>query len=106
MAYARIDGAQHGSAIEVGAETPSEPVSNAALVYPNPVRSHLNVSLRVARSSEIEITMYDLLGRDVIRLQNGRLIQGEHKLILDVSELASGAYIISVNGEAGIRESQ
>ena len=105
LAYARIDGVEYGSALEVGAETPSEPASSAALIYPNPVGSQLNVSLRIARSSQILITMYDLLGREVIRLHNSRLMLGEHKLILDVSDLASGAYIISVNGEGGIRES-
>ena len=105
LAYARIDGVAYGSALEVGTETPSEPASSATLVYPNPVGNRLNLSLRIARSSHYLIAIYDLLGREVIRLHDGRLMPGEHKLILDVSELASGAYIISVTGEAGIRES-
>ena len=46
--------------------------------------------------------VYDLLGREVARLAEGRLSAGGHLLALDASALAAGTYVVraSVDGVA------
>jgi hypothetical protein len=65
---------------------------NAA--YPNPFNSSVAIEFSVARTSHIEITVYDLLGRHIATLMNASLNVGIHNVRWDASGASSGSYLI------------
>ncbi len=69
--------------------------------YPNPFNPVTQIKFLVARSSEIKIVIYDILGNKVAVPVNGSFKQGEYKLDFDGSSLSSGTYFYTfiVNGE-------
>jgi hypothetical protein len=70
--------------------------------YPNPVQQQATVKLAVKEPQEVQVHLYDLLGRRVATLHNGPLPAQElRRLRLDVSSegLTSGTYFLRVSGE-------
>ncbi|MEO1726397.1 MAG: T9SS type A sorting domain-containing protein [Bacteroidota bacterium] len=70
--------------------------------YPNPSSGGATVPLVLRDEAEVRVVVYDLLGREVARLAEGRLSAGGHLLALDASALAAGTYVVraSVDGVA------
>ena len=44
----------------------------------------------------VNLTVYDILGRFVAELVNGRRMPGYHEVTLDASHLASGVYLYKI----------
>lgn len=64
-------------------------------VYPNPTTDWLNISFNKSVSESIQLVLFDASGRIVIQEQH--LDSGaENKLVLNLSNLASGAYMLHV----------
>ncbi|MCB9042668.1 MAG: T9SS type A sorting domain-containing protein [Chitinophagales bacterium] len=70
-------------------------------VAPVPTSDKLIVTLSSGVSSDINISIYDVLGREV-KLQNEKAISGENIYIVEVEDLASGAYFINVRSGANV----
>ncbi|MDP8205437.1 MAG: T9SS type A sorting domain-containing protein [Candidatus Electryonea clarkiae] len=70
-------------------------------VYPNPFNSTTQVHFSLAQISRIKISVYDILGREVVQLVNHQLSAGDHSVQFDGSKLPSGIYFIhaSVSGK-------
>lgn len=71
-------------------------------ISPNPVRSQATVELAVKESQDVQVRLYDLLGRRAATLRSGPLPgQTTERLPLDVSAtgLSSGQYFLQVKGE-------
>lgn len=60
--------------------------------YPNPFNPTTTIVFELAKSSEVQLMLTDLLGRDVMTLAAGYYSAGRYKIILDASNLASGIY--------------
>lgn len=69
--------------------------------YPNPFNPVTQIEFSVARSSDVKIVVYDVLGNSVATPVNGSMKQGEYKVDFDGSSFATGTYFYSliVNGE-------
>ena len=69
--------------------------------YPNPFNPVTQIKFSVAKTSEIKIVVYDILGNSIAEPVNGNMKQGEYRVDFDGSLLSSGAYFYSliVNGE-------
>ena len=65
-------------------------------IYPNPTASELTIS--IVEASEVDIRVYNLLGRLMINEQN-KLITNTH--VVDVSSLQTGVYFIRISSENG-----
>ena len=63
--------------------------------YPNPSRGMATVSLRLAEATDVQVRVYDVLGREVAMLAEGRLEAGTHRFVLDAA-LPAGLYVIRV----------
>ncbi len=61
--------------------------------YPNPFNSSTVISFSLPESSQIRITVYDLLGSLVATLTNAFYLPGRHQIIFDGGGLESGIYI-------------
>ncbi|MBX7141474.1 MAG: fibronectin type III domain-containing protein [Chitinophagales bacterium] len=79
------------------------PAASSVSVYPNPVCVSTVISIAVPASStgnaEIQQTaigLYDLAGKLIRSVLDENLVEGEHKIILNRGQLASGIYFLHV----------
>ena len=62
--------------------------------WPNPFNPSTTIGLELAGPADIQLRVYDLLGREVARLLDGSMPPGRHTAVFDGSGLASGVYIV------------
>ena len=62
--------------------------------YPNPFNPTTTISFDVPVTSEVTITVYDILGRQVKLLVDESKAAGRHEVQMDGSSLTSGLYIV------------
>lgn len=60
--------------------------------YPNPFNPTTTVQFGLPKSSEVKLVVYDLSGRVVAELANGKFEAGYHKIAFDGARLVSGIY--------------
>jgi hypothetical protein len=63
-------------------------------VYPNPFNNLATVTFSVNTAATVDLSLYDVLGRQVSTLAHGSFSPGEHRLSLDGSGLSTGLYFI------------
>jgi hypothetical protein len=69
--------------------------------YPNPFNSATRISLRVPDEASVQVNAFDLTGRQIARIFNGRLPRGAHHLVWISHELPAGLYLIyATNGNS------
>tara|TARA_R110002073_G_scaffold183249_1_gene341429 strand:+ start:230 stop:958 length:729 start_codon:yes stop_codon:yes gene_type:complete len=61
--------------------------------YPNPFNPSTNINFTIPASSDVELTIYNLLGQKVSTLLNTKMNAGTHTISFDASNLASGIYL-------------
>jgi hypothetical protein len=69
-------------------------------VYPNPVRGRATIELSLDAAADVDVAVFDLLGREVDAISAGRLSIGEHDLEWDASALPSGLYVVRLSAGA------
>ncbi len=62
--------------------------------YPNPFNSVLRISYGLVEAGDVSLNVFDLSGRHVAELVNGRRTSGFHTAIFDGTHLASGVYLV------------
>lgn len=77
------------------AEPESIPTSYAVLqAYPNPFNPGASISFTLPENSEIRVSVYDMLGREISVLAQGLYNKGSYRTRFEADDLASGAYIV------------
>ncbi len=61
--------------------------------YPNPFNPSTTITYELPRASEVKLSVYDVLGREVSVLVNERRDAGVHEVEFNASALASGVYL-------------
>jgi hypothetical protein len=75
----------------------------SGLLYPNPAVNHVNISFELEEASSITTYIYDVTGREFYQHSQGQLPRGRHQLVVPVSTLPSGNYIVTLrNGSRNI----
>jgi photosystem II stability/assembly factor-like uncharacterized protein len=67
--------------------------------YPNPFNPVTNISFELPRSSYTKLIVYDVLGKELLTLENKELPAGKHLYQWDASEYSTGIYFYRL--EAG-----
>ena len=75
----------------VAEELPSLKTTIVSL-FPNPASQMAHLSYHVAASSEIELILYDTVGRQASQLYTGFVAAGTHVTDIDTRRLANGVY--------------
>jgi hypothetical protein len=74
--------------------------------YPNPFAQAAILPVVLPESAEVRLAVFDVLGREVAVLAEGRLEAGAHRLVFDASGLPSGAYVARLTTDAGRSQTQ
>jgi hypothetical protein len=61
--------------------------------YPNPFNPTTTIKFELPKSSDVKLSVYDVLGREVSMLVNEKRNAGVHEVTFDGANLASGVYI-------------
>ncbi|MBD3408929.1 MAG: T9SS type A sorting domain-containing protein [Ignavibacteriales bacterium] len=67
--------------------------------YPNPFNPTTTIEFTLPEATTARVAIYDMLGREVAVLADGRMTAGVHRVEFDASALASGVYFYRL--EAG-----
>jgi hypothetical protein len=67
--------------------------------YPNPFNPSTTIQFSIAEGSRVTLRVFDLLGREVIKLVDDEYSPGVYTVTLDAAGLSSGMYIYRI--EAG-----
>jgi hypothetical protein len=65
----------------------------AAVVSPNPFRGQTALRFEVTEAADVRLAVYDVLGREVAVLVDGRTEAGTHTATFDARGLAAGVYV-------------
>jgi hypothetical protein len=60
--------------------------------YPNPFNPSTTINFSIAKTSNVRLTVYNVLGQKVATLVDGNMEVGEHSAVFDASKFASGIY--------------
>ncbi|MFK7847718.1 MAG: T9SS type A sorting domain-containing protein [Rhodothermales bacterium] len=72
-------------------------------IYPNPATSIANFTMEVSTAQQVDVEMYDVLGRSVKRVFSGFLGANQQTSIaIDRAGLSAGMYFVRVKGDAFI----
>lgn len=67
--------------------------------YPNPFNANTALSFQLPVVSDVRLAVYDILGREVTVLVDGKMTKGTHEVEFDGNSLSSGVYFYRI--EAG-----
>jgi len=67
--------------------------------YPNPFNPATQIRFTLARTANVQLTIYDASGREVNRLLNGLRPAGEHVVTFEARGLTSGVYFYKLRTE-------
>jgi Secretion system C-terminal sorting domain len=94
-------GVDNGEAISAGQEIPnSYSIDN----YPNPFNPSTSINYQLPVSGFVKLSIFDVLGREVVTLVNGEKPAGYYSTTFEASRFSSGLYFarISVISSTGI----
>jgi len=66
-------------------------------IYPNPVTHAVNVEFTLKTNSQVNLQLYDELGKLVKIIKKDNYSIGNNKIQLEMSNLKSGIYFVSLN---------
>lgn len=94
--------AEVGLASQVAGIEREMPDNNADLtVFPNPVREIFATTFTLNEFQTIEITIYDLMGRKVQTLYQGKERPGGKQFSFNQAALPQGTYLLRITGQGG-----
>ncbi len=86
----------YASGIVVDVQTEAAPLPETHELfqnYPNPFNPATTIRYELPAVSEVKLSVFDMLGREVASLVNERRDAGVHEVRFDASHLASGVYL-------------
>jgi hypothetical protein len=64
--------------------------------YPNPFNPATNIRFTLPAESDVTLKIYNLLGKEMSTLINGKLSAGEHTVVFAAGDLPSGVYFYQI----------
>lgn len=71
------------------------------MVYPNPTRDKVFISVDVTKAQTLKYTLYSALGQEIILPENTMEVSGHSEKSLDFSHLAKGTYLLQMSTDKG-----
>jgi hypothetical protein len=67
--------------------------------YPNPFNPTTTISFSLLKASTVTLKVYDVLGHEITTLLSGTVGPGLHSVVWNASEVASGIYYYTMQGD-------
>jgi len=71
-------------------------LENGFMIYPNPANDRVTVAFETVTAGKVEISVYNLSGKLVKSVDLGIRPEGRHDAVINVANLSSGTYVISL----------
>ncbi len=65
-------------------------------IYPNPFNSTTNIIYHLPTETQLDLGLYDISGREVIKLYSGVCPAGDGHIIVDAKNLTNGVYVVNM----------
>lgn len=66
-------------------------------VYPNPAAGNMTVSVNMVESAPLSVSVFDIMGKEVIKAVSGQIMQaGQHNINMNAENLNAGIYFLSL----------
>jgi len=75
--------------------------STSLEINPNPFNQYLAISYQLSAVSQIKLIIYDIAGREMVKLVDGFQNAGHHEVIFDAKDLVSGVYFVRLKVDGG-----
>lgn len=86
-----------------GRELPNEPGFVLEPAFPNPFNPSTQIPFTLSNSASVTLALYDLNGRRISTLIDGRVAAGSHFVLLNAQNLASGTYVVRLQTGSGVQ---
>ncbi|MDP3928893.1 MAG: T9SS type A sorting domain-containing protein, partial [Bacteroidota bacterium] len=67
-----------------------------ASVYPVPFEDNIRIKLYLPQLEQVQVKVFDLTGKELMHLAEGKYAKGEHELHANLGRLSSGVYIMEI----------
>ena len=71
--------------------------------YPDPFNASTRITFELAHNADVQLNIYDMLGRTVKKLHVGQKSSGLHRIVLNAEFLPSGAYIFRLQADQTVQ---
>jgi hypothetical protein len=88
--------AEFNIAVGINQNELSETVIDNVSFNPNPAIDHVSINFSIDKASNVKISIFNLLGKEVYNKYYGKIIAGESRITLNTSDLTSGIYFFTV----------
>lgn len=82
---------------QISAELPSD--YSLSQNYPNPFNPVTNIEFEISQTSDVNLTIYDVNGKELEVLVSSKLNAGTYKAAWDASKYSSGIYLYTIKSE-------
>ncbi len=72
--------------------------------FPNPFNPSTTIQFAVPSQSEVKLTLFDIMGREVAMLVDDEYSAGEYKVLFEATELSSGTYFYRISTKSSTGE--
>ncbi|MFA4852626.1 MAG: T9SS type A sorting domain-containing protein, partial [Bacteroidales bacterium] len=69
-------------------------------LYPNPVNENTTLYFSLAKPSEVEINIFDVLGKNIKNIANKEFPAGFHSLPFTTGDMQKGIYFIRISDDS------
>lgn len=71
--------------------------------YPNPFNPSTTISFRLEKDGKVTLKVYNIVGQEVIALIDGEMKEGEHKIVWEQKNVASGIYFYKLSSKGNTK---
>ena len=72
------------------------------VLSPSPLAATANIEVHVERRADVDLAVYDILGRRVVSLYRGEMVSGTHSLSFDANRLSPGRYFVRLRSDGQV----
>jgi uncharacterized protein (DUF1501 family) len=72
-------------------------------VFPNPFGNQFNLQFALEQTLDVQIDLFDVVGKRVKQIANKSFTGGEHSLYVEGHELAAGVYFVRIQAGNGVQ---
>ena len=81
----------------------TEANSNARLsVFPNPAKGNASIALENISDKNVEVSVINILGAEVVKLFEGKVVSKYHKISVDLTRFDKGIYFVKVRSDGEV----